>query len=81
MVVTLGFSEYLELDFENFKQKWDHNTWEAEFKVTQGYTVRPDIKKKLFLRKMAVTITYIKLLLKFVIIKNILKLGGGATCL
>lgn len=54
MVVTLGFSEYLELDFENFKQKWDmvaqalnHNTWEAEFKVTQGYTVRPGIKKKI----------------------------------
>lgn len=64
MVVTLGFSEYLEFGFENFKQKWDlvaqtlnHNTWEAEFKVTQGYTERPDIKnknnnkKKLFLRK------------------------------
>lgn len=57
------------------------NTWEAEFKVTQGYTMRPGIKIKLFLRKMAVNITYIKLLLKFVIIKNILKLGGGATCL
>lgn len=53
MVVTLGFSEYLEFGFENFKQKWDvvaqalnRNTWEAEFKVTQGYTVRPGIQKK-----------------------------------